>query len=210
MHHEGKPLPRKPILLTFDDGYADLAEYAFPVLQRFSFGAGAFIVTKWVGKVILWDEALGPGTHRCLGAEEIGQWARRGIEFGAHSRTHPHLSGLSESRMTEEIAGSRSDLEAILGTKVVSFAYPFGDYDNAALLATRQAFDLAFTCQEGRNERATQRHLLRRTMVPPKETLVEFALRVRLGRNPLAGPRQQLRLRSRARSALRRLGGSEP
>lgn len=204
---DGRSLPRKPILLTFDDGYADLAEYAFPILRRYSFSAAVFIVTRWVGKVIPWDESLGPGTYRCLGAEGIRQWAERGIEFGAHSRTHPHLGGLPESQLEEEIAGSRRDLEAILGTKVLSFAYPFGEYDDAALRATRHAYDLAFTTQEGRNERDTEFHLLRRTMVPPKETLVEFALRVRMGRNPLAGPRQRLRIRSRARAALRQWQG---
>ena len=74
---EGKGLPDKPVLLTFDDGYADLAEYALPVLRRYGFGAGVFIVTGQVGGTNAWDEARSSGTHHLLTREQIRYWAPR-------------------------------------------------------------------------------------------------------------------------------------
>src|ERR1700730_6891640 len=79
-------LPEKAVLITFDDGYADLTEYALPVLQHYGFGAGVFIVTGQVGGTNAWDEGSAP--HQLMTGDQIRYWATQGIEFCAHSRTH--------------------------------------------------------------------------------------------------------------------------
>jgi glycosyltransferase involved in cell wall biosynthesis/peptidoglycan/xylan/chitin deacetylase (PgdA/CDA1 family) len=202
---EGKELPPKPILLTFDDAYADTAEFAFPILKRYGFSAGVFVVTSQVGGTNAWDVAKGSGMLRLMTAEQVRYWAAQGIEFGAHSRTHPDLTTLGERELADEVAGSGQDLSAILGTRAVSFAYPYGTCNEAVRRCAEASFDLAFTCEEGLNILGTDPHLLRRTNISPREGMTGFRLRTRLGWNPILRLRARLRLRSRAKALGRRL-----
>ena len=178
---EGTGLPEKPILITFDDAYLDTAEYALPILQRFGFGAAVFVVTHQIGGTNAWDEAQGCATLRLMNAEQIQYWAERGIEFGAHSRTHADLTTLSAAECVDEIVGSRNDLEALLDSPVVSFAYPYGILDNAVHELVKGEFGLAFSTEEGINYLRGDRHLLRRADISPSYSLSEFAFCVRWG-----------------------------
>lgn len=198
--HEGTPLPDKPILLTFDDAYADLADYALPLLRQYGFGAAVFVVTRQVGGTNVWDEQRGIGTLRLMTAEQIRHWAAQGIEFGAHSRTHTDLTKLSGDELKGEIIGSRDDLANLLGLRIVSFAYPYGYYDQTVLDCVRRAFDLAFSADEGPNTLRTDPHLLRRTMVKHKDSLADLEYRARWGWNPMEQFRARVRLRSRVRA----------
>jgi peptidoglycan/xylan/chitin deacetylase (PgdA/CDA1 family) len=204
---EGKPLGPKPVLMTFDDAYADIADYALPVLKRHGFGAVVFVVTGQIGGENKWDQVSGSAPLPLMTAEQIRYWANQGIEFGAHSRTHPDLTQLTTDRLAEEVGGSGEDLARLLGRKVVSFAYPYGPYNEAACRSAQRAFDLAFTTDEGLNYLGTDLHRLRRTHILPNEALFEFACRARWGWNPIKRLRARLRLRSRAKALLRRLFG---
>ena len=72
-HRAGRPLPSKPVLLTFDDGYADIVEYALPVLQRHSFGAVVFVVTGRMAGASEWDRVDGWVPHPLMSAAQIRQ-----------------------------------------------------------------------------------------------------------------------------------------
>lgn len=198
-------LPERPVLLTFDDAYADLTEFALPVLERHGFGAAVFAVTGLFGGTNAWDEALGCGTHRLMTATEVREWAARGIEFGAHGRTHADLTTLGPGELDAEIGGSAQDLARQLGAPPVAFAYPWGYYDQQVRDRIRAHFELAFTCDEGMNDLRSDSHLMRRTMVQPGDRLLDFACRVRLGWSPLVRLRSRLRFRSRVAAAWRSL-----
>jgi len=198
----GSPLPNKPIILTFDDGYADLADYAFPVLRRYGFEATVFVVTRRIGWENDWDTALNIPPIPLLTAEQLLTWSRNGIEFGAHGRTHIDLTRLSPALLEEEIGGSRADLEAILQQRVTSFAYPFGYFTDAVLECARRRYDLGFSCIEGLNTLATDPLLLLRTMPQPSDLMLDFAMRVHFGKSPLNDLRSHLRVRSRLRKLL--------
>ena len=203
---EGRGLPRKPVLLTFDDGYADLTEYALPVLRRHGFSATVFIVTGQVGGTNAWDEARGYASLRLMTADQIRSWAAQGIEFGAHSRTHADLTALPAAQVAEEVVGSRDDLAAILGCPVVSFAYPYGFYNPQVVDCVRQAFELAFITDEeieGLNHLLTDPHLLLRTMVQTNDSLLDLECRARWGYDPIMNLRARLRLRSRLKHGVR-------
>jgi peptidoglycan/xylan/chitin deacetylase (PgdA/CDA1 family) len=138
-------------------------------------------------------------------SEQIRYWATQGIEFGAHSRTHADLTTLSQSELSEEVVGSGKDLESILGSRVVSFAYPYGFHNQAVDDCVRSAFDLAFLAHEnaeGLNHLLTDAYLLRRTRVETNESSVELECRARWGRTPFPKLRARLRLRTR----LKRVG----
>jgi peptidoglycan/xylan/chitin deacetylase (PgdA/CDA1 family)/glycosyltransferase involved in cell wall biosynthesis len=207
---EGKGLPAKPVLLTFDDGYADLVKYALPVLRRHGFGAAVYIVTGQLGGTNAWDEVRGSGTLHLMSADQIRYWATQGIEFGAHGRTHADLTTLSSRELSEEVVGSGKDLEAILGSRVVSFAYPYGFHNPAVDDCVRKAYDLAFIADdnnEGMNHLLTDPHLLLRTMVQTDDSLFALECRAQLGRNPFLNLRARIGLRSRLKRAARRVFG---
>jgi peptidoglycan/xylan/chitin deacetylase (PgdA/CDA1 family) len=184
------------VLLSFDDAYADLAEYALPVLRRYGLGAAVFVVTGRVGETNTWDEGRGSGTLPLMTAEQIRYWTTQGIEFGAHSRTHADLTTLDAKELTQEVIGSRNDLAVILGCRVTSFAYPYGFYNQAVYECVRGAFDLAFRVDEktpGINLLGTDPRLLERSMVQSGDTLLDLACRVRWGYSPLLNLRIRLR-----------------
>jgi len=108
--------------------------------------------------------------HRALSADEVVQLANGGtIEVGAHSISHPVLSALPAAEQREEIRGSKSRLEKILGQSVTSFAYPYGGrsyYTSDTALAVREAgFELACSNFEGMVRRGVDMWQLPRLLV---------------------------------------------
>jgi peptidoglycan/xylan/chitin deacetylase (PgdA/CDA1 family) len=195
------------VLLTFDDAYADLTTYALPVLKRHNFGAAVFVVTRHIGDENAWDRLRGSQPHHLMTGDQIREWAGRGIEFGAHSRTHADLTTLSEREMREEIDGSRDDLTAITGQQVRAFAYPFGRTNDAVRNRVRAVFDCAFSCETGLNTVSSDPFALSRSMVQPDDSAVALASRVRFGRYPVDRWRARLRIRLRVRTLKEQLWG---
>jgi len=195
-------------MITFDDAYAELVNYAFPVLRDLGFKATVFVVTDEIGGKNSWDRETGADSLCCMSGEQIMYWSKLGIEFGAHSRTHTDLTLLSDEQLEEEVAGSGHALAEILGIVPHSFAYPYGFYNDSVLRATRRAFQLAFTCDEGLNKLGTDLLLLHRTKVEPEDSLVDFKLRVRYGFSAIQRLRLFIRSRPRLRKALRLLKNS--
>lgn len=201
--NEGTGLPEKPILITFDDGYADTAQLAFPILRRYGFGAVMFVVTGRLGGTNTWDEAQGSATLQLMTAKQIQYWAKNGIEFGSHTRTHADLTKLTAEGYANEIEGSKRDL-ATLGVNAVSFAYPYGAQNDAVQAEAGRHFELCFSVEEGVNYLRTERRLLRRAYVGPDDSMLEFALGVSQGRMERM---HRWRIRLGLRTRLRRLLG---
>jgi peptidoglycan/xylan/chitin deacetylase (PgdA/CDA1 family) len=109
-------LPRKPIVLTFDDGL-ESHWFAFRDLEEAGMKGVFFVVS---GKL---DE---PGRLR---REQVRAMANGGMDIGSHSATHADLRALGPAEREREIAGSKHELEALLGRPVLAFAYPGGSYD---------------------------------------------------------------------------------
>jgi peptidoglycan/xylan/chitin deacetylase (PgdA/CDA1 family) len=111
------------VAVTFDDGWRDNFTRALPTLKRFGHLATVFLVTANVRSgesVGSWDEYL------C--ADEISIMIESGIRFESHTRTHPHLTRLSEEGVRQELSGSRRDLAALTGTEPCWLAYPYGAF----------------------------------------------------------------------------------
>lgn len=198
---EGKPLPKKPVMLTFDDAYADCEEYALPLLAKHGFTATIFVVTNWVGGTNVWSQKKYSVTLPCMTEEQILTWAALGFEFGSHTRTHPVLNVLTDDDILKEMQGSAQYLSNLLGTRVCSLAYPYGDYSVAVARCAAQTFDLAFTCEEGLNARGTDLFLLRRMMVVPHDTILDLAFYMKHGWSPSHRLRKRLK---RLKLAVRR------
>lgn len=182
----GRPLPEKSVLLTFDDAYADVAQIALPVLQRYGFTGHVFVVTSRIGETAQWGELADHPLMKLMNAEQIRHWARQGIEFGAHSRTHPDLTRLSAGSLQEETAGSRKDLQDLLQIPITTFAYPYGACNEQVRAEAGRAFDLCFGIEEGMNHIGSNLHALRRTMILPRDGGWELSLKSRFGFDPAA------------------------
>jgi peptidoglycan/xylan/chitin deacetylase (PgdA/CDA1 family) len=193
----GAPLPDKPILLSFDDAYADLTKYAFPVLEHYGLRSVVFVISGALGG------AASNGLP-IMTIEQIRDWAARGVEIGAHTRTHPDLTALPDAAISEEIRGSKEDLKTA-GLVPISFAYPYGIFDDRIRASVSEMFSLAFTCKEGLNDLRTDPLMLKRTMVQPGDTVLDIELRAAFGKSVLNWIRSRLRLRSRFVTVLERL-----
>jgi peptidoglycan/xylan/chitin deacetylase (PgdA/CDA1 family) len=131
------PLPRRPIILTFDDGYRSTYETAWPILRRHGCTATVFLVSDLVGKTNEWDadELQEP----LLGRAEIAALRAGGITFGSHTRTHAALTKLSRERAARELGESRTALEALTGTAVRAVCYPYGKQNALVCALAREA-----------------------------------------------------------------------
>jgi peptidoglycan/xylan/chitin deacetylase (PgdA/CDA1 family) len=122
--------------LTFDDGYENFLYAAVPILERFGFSATVFAVGGMLGGENSWDERP---RMKLLGAEDIREAAKRGMEIGSHSMSHTRLSGLQTARLEEEVVESRRVLGEVLDEAVEGFCYPYGSVDGPATRAARRA-----------------------------------------------------------------------
>ena len=128
-HEEHKaPLPKRPIVLTFDDGYQDNHDTAFKLLQERGMRATFFVVTRFMGadEAHRHVEAAGtPRERRFLLWSEVREMAAAGMEIGSHSLFHKRLPDLPDDQIAEDVTRSREELAARLGQPVEFFAYPF-------------------------------------------------------------------------------------
>ncbi len=122
----GRALPRKPILITFDDGYRDTFTKASPVLARLGMRATAYVISGRISK---------PSFLRW---RQLPRLEARGIEIGSHTVSHRELTTLSDSQALAELVRSRRALEQRLDHRVPWLAYPIGAYD-ARIEGTRSA-----------------------------------------------------------------------
>lgn len=119
-------LPKKPIIITFDDGYEDTHQLAFPVLREYGMRAVVFVVADPKILFNYWDNCDGYPPARLMTHEQILELHTAGFEIGSHSMTHPRLTEIGRDEAWDEISRSRISLEILLNAPVHSFAYPYG------------------------------------------------------------------------------------
>ncbi len=140
------PHPRT-LAVTFDDGMRSVLERARPVLAELALPATVFVPTELVGSdgPMRWrgiEQWLG-GEHERelvpLTWQELRELSGEGWEIGSHTRTHPRLVELDDEELAAELRGSRERLEAELGARCDSLAYPFGEADDRVVRAAGEA-----------------------------------------------------------------------
>lgn len=117
-----RPLPPRPVLITFDDGYEGVHRHALPVLAEHGFVATVFVSTGWLRGAH--DEGGAPDTMLDWG--QVREIASTGVEIGGHSHTHPQLDQIDDTALRAETVRCREIITGELGGSPVSFAYPYG------------------------------------------------------------------------------------
>jgi peptidoglycan/xylan/chitin deacetylase (PgdA/CDA1 family) len=165
------PLPDRPVVLTFDDGYADFHSRAMPLLDQHGFTATLFVTTGWEQDAGLRPSAPG----RMLNRTQLTEAAAAGVEIGAHTRSHPQLDRLPGQLVREELGTSKRWLEDEIGLAVPGLAYPFG-YSSARVrrLAREAGYRYAHAVDNRTASSADDPFALPRLTVRRATTLPEF------------------------------------
>ena len=160
-----KPLPPKPIVLTFDDGYREQFTIAAPLLEE----------RGWPGVLNLEYAAL---VHERLTGPMIRRMLAHGWELASHTLTHPDLTTLDSQNLRREVALSRQLLQHRFGVRVDFFCYPSGSFDARVERAVRAAGYLGATTIQPGLARPKQLFTLARIRVDSGDGPHELALKL--------------------------------
>jgi peptidoglycan/xylan/chitin deacetylase (PgdA/CDA1 family) len=123
----GVPLPSRPVVISFDDGYLSQYVSAFPTLRSHDWPGVLNLQTSFLRTrfgMVPWR------VRRLIGA---------GWEIDAHSVTHPNLTTVDDAQLWNEVSGARTTLQWEFGIPVDFFCYPSGKYDARVIDAVRRA-----------------------------------------------------------------------
>lgn len=146
--------PRGFVSINFDDGYESAFLNGMPILDKAGIKTTHFIITQQIGQPIFMTK------------DQIFALQAEGHVIGAHTRTHPHLSTLTDDQQRSEILGSYDDLMA-LGIKPNWFAYPYGDYNSMSVTDARSTFVGARTINGAPDLKSTDQFLLNSYSIHP-------------------------------------------
>lgn len=158
--------PSKYIIITFDDGWWDNYANAFPIMQKYGYLATIFLTVAYIGKkkdYLVWEQVI--------------EMKKAGFDFGSHTLTHPHLTKISLKEARKEIIESKKILEDKIGEKVVSFCYPYGEYNSQIIEIVKEAGYLGavVTPPSGRCENSI--YTIRRAGIYSADTILSFRIK---------------------------------
>lgn len=183
----GAGVPRRALLLTFDDCYTDLLEQGLPILRESRIPALAFAVSGYVGRTNEWDAHLGAPPLQLLDADGLRALAGQGVAVGSHSRTHRMLNRVPPDELGDELRGSAADLEGLGLERPAFLAYPHGEHSPEVRGAAAEAGYLgAFAVSGGISGPRSDRYAIERIEILRGDTGLRFLWKVWRGR-PLPG-----------------------
>jgi peptidoglycan/xylan/chitin deacetylase (PgdA/CDA1 family)/SAM-dependent methyltransferase len=175
-----RPLPGRPVMITFDDGYEDLAQAAWPILRQRGFTATVFVVSEHVGGRAEWDVEHGEAAP-LMDWDTLRRLSDQGLQVGAHSASHRPLPDLTTREVYLELLRPKRAIEAELGRTPVSFCYPHGAWDDRVSIAASQCgYELAYSCSEGRSTLTEYPFALSRIEVAGEDDLDAFSRKLGL------------------------------
>jgi peptidoglycan/xylan/chitin deacetylase (PgdA/CDA1 family) len=168
----GRQLPRRSVVLTFDDGYRSFMQHAYPILKELDFTATLFVYTDYVG-----------AGRNALGWDDLARLAREGFDVQGHSKTHTDLRrrpGEPDAdharRVRAEMETPQRLFEQRLGHPARFLAYPYGAADDEVIRAAREhGYVGAFTVRREGNPAFVPPFRIRRSQIYAEMTLEDFA-----------------------------------
>ncbi len=169
-------LPDRPVVLTFDDGFADFFKDALPVLKRYNFTATLYVSTAFIEGTSRWMRHERETARLMLTWKQLAEISKSGIECGAHSHSHRQLDTLPNPVARDEILQSKRLLEDHLGQEIFSFAYPYGYYTARIRQLVREVgYASACAVRHAMSSETDDPFSLARLMVRADTTIKEFA-----------------------------------
>src|SRR5205085_833591 len=169
------PLPRRPVCVTFDDGYTNVLECAAPILADYKWPGTVFVPTAYVGGENTWDIENDKPVLPIMNWAQLHTLQLSGWEIAGHTRTHPHLDQLSDVDSLREILEGRDDLAVRLDAPPRTFCYPFGGVNaRTPALAREAGFVAACTTRSGLARPETDPFLLPRVKIAFRDDVWGF------------------------------------
>ena len=167
---------KKPIILTFDDGYEDNHLNLLPLLKKHQAKAVIYCLGDRSIQSNIWDEKLGEPRANLMNDSQIKECHDSGlIEIASHGLNHQHLPSLNEADADEEFKLSKQNLEQLINEKIVSFAYPYGDYgEREEVMAYEAGYDFAIGTVNGPLKLTDNYYTIRRIQIFPNEGKLGF------------------------------------
>lgn len=191
-------LPRRAVLVSFDDAYTDLLEVAAPLLAERSIPALVFAIGGHLGGANDWDHHKGAASLRLLAPEDLPRASASGIEVGSHTFSHRPLLEVPAAELEHELVEAADRIEAAGVPRPRAFSYPYGRWSPAVAAAVREAgYAVAFTTAWGDSQPGGDVYTVPRVEVHAGDTPRKLRLKL-----ALAGLRPGI-----LRDALLALGG---
>jgi len=183
-----KPLPEKPVMITFDDGYMNNYDLAFPLLKEFGMKGCIFLVYETMEKHNGWHDPKTEPWLKMLTWAQIMEMQDSGlVEFGSHTMRHRNLAELPLDEVKWELTESKARLEEKLGREMVGFAYPYGsgaykaDVRKAALDAGYR-FDFSVKQGISRLPWSREQEAVKRLLIRGDDNMFDFHLNMTRGK----------------------------
>lgn len=183
---EGKEkLPRKPIIITFDDALEDAIDNSVPILEKFGFTAVYYVTTGYVGTSSDWMIPEVDVVFQVAPWSKIKNLSTMGFELGSHSVTHPHLNEVPAEECLREMTESRQTLENILEHEVRHLAYPHGAFNKTVRdLAYASGYYTATTCEPTFAKLSDDLLSLPRFNIGMEDTILDFISKLYIAKSP--------------------------
>lgn len=143
----GQKIEEGTVVITFDDGYKDNFSCAVPLLVKYGLPATFFVTSRYIGtdRVFPWDLGNTAG-NPLMNWDEVRELSRMGFDIGGHTSNHVNLGIVPIEEARREIVESKLEIEAAIGRKITSFAYPFGAKNNIREEIYPIIREAGFTC----------------------------------------------------------------
>ncbi len=180
--HDDAALPPKPLIISFDDGFRDCADYAIPVLCSHGFTAIFYLVAAYMGQSSRWLAREKGYEFPLMSWDQARQLEAAGFQVGGHSLTHPRLAEIPREQCRQELVQCRRELEQNLGHNVGHMAYPYGSYNEIVRdIVAEVGYASACSVRIGLSAPDDDTFALHRVPINGHESLLDFLFRVRTG-----------------------------
>ena len=155
---KNRKIPSKPILLTFDDGYKDVYDNAYPILKKYNVKATIFLISKTIG------------TPDYLSLQDISEMNSI-ISFQSHSVSHPDLRELDIDKLEYEIRVSKETIQGIVNNNVIAFCYPSGKFNENIIDITKKYYNYGISTVSGFYTFKDDSYIMKRIRINKGDTL---------------------------------------
>lgn len=168
---QNKSIPARSVGITFDDGYEDVLTLGLPILRDLGFTATLFAVAEELGGRNTWDG----GNAALMSIDHYKEWSQNGMDVGAHSCRHRHLTRENGETLRHEIIEAKRLLEDSLGQRMRTFAYPYGETDERVETVVKEAgYAAAYATDRASKDHVDNILRIRRAVVFPKNGVLDL------------------------------------